>query len=145
MKAARAFASGAENALFLYGPSGVGKTHLLHSIEHELRSRRPEANVVRLAAEELIGKMLHAYRYDTEPSFQELLNTIDVLLLDHVLFDARKQRTNEALELQLCAMVDRGTHVAIAASAPPRDMTRIAAKFRIVEIGAKTGVSNLSS
>jgi len=145
LKAARAFAAGTENALFLYGPPAVGKTHLLHSIEHELRSRRPEANVVRMAAEELIGRMLHAYRYDTEPSFQELLNTIDVLLLDHVLFDARMQRTNEALVLQLCTMVDRGTHVAVAASAPPKDATRIAATFRIVEIGAKTGVSHLSS
>jgi chromosomal replication initiator protein len=137
LEAARAFAAGTEHALFLYGPPGVGKTHLLHSIEHELRSRRPEANVVRMAAEELIGRMLHAFRYDTEPAFQEHLNTIDVLLLDHVHFDARMQRTNAALELQLCTMVDRGTDVAVAASAPPATTTRIVSKFLVVAVGVR--------
>jgi chromosomal replication initiator protein len=125
---------GAQNAVFVHGASGTGKTHLLHAIEHELRSRRPEASVVRTTADDLINSLMTAIRQDEVPTFRTYLNAIDVLLLDHLHVDGRKARTYEELDLTLAALVDHGAQVFVAASEAPVAMRRVGERFSVVEV-----------
>jgi chromosomal replication initiator protein len=86
--AARAVAespSHSYNPLFLYGGVGLGKTHLLNAIGHEILRRRPQLRVMYLAAEQFVNELINSIRFDRMPAFRDRYRTIDVLLIDQKL------------------------------------------------------------
>ena len=105
----------APNPLFLVGPVGSGKSHLLIAIEEALRARRPEAKVVRTATATLIDRIIHAIRVDTP--FAE---DADVLLLDDLgLAVAGKENTEKEIHRQIDKAVLRGAQVVVASDKAP--------------------------
>jgi chromosomal replication initiator protein len=85
------------NPLFIYGGAGLGKTHLLHAIGHELQKIQPRLRVRYLAAEQFVNELINAIRFDHMPVLRERYRTIDVLMIDDVHFLANKERTQEEL------------------------------------------------
>src|SRR5579863_4847628 len=83
------------NPLFLYGGVGLGKTHLLHAIGHEIQRRHPQLRVLYLAAESFVNELINSIRFERMPAFRERYRTIDVLMIDDIQFIANKERTQE--------------------------------------------------
>ena len=85
------------NPLFLYGGVGLGKTHLMHAIAWELRTRHPHLNVLNLSAEQFMYRFVQALRDRKMMDFKELFRSVDVLMVDDVQFIAGKDSTQEEL------------------------------------------------
>jgi chromosomal replication initiator protein len=112
---------GAGNPLFLHGPVGSGKSHLLHAIAHAVRTRRPEANVVHLAARAYVEMLAAAFREPEEHAFHESMAAAGVLLLDDLGMAVRNQpSTEKSLYRDVRALIRRDVRVAIASDAPPK-------------------------
>ena len=87
--------SKAYNPLFLYGGVGMGKTHLMQAIGHEIKRRTPQAAICYVSSEKFTNEMINSLRYDKMISFRDKFRTVDVLLVDDIQFLAQKERTQE--------------------------------------------------
>ena len=84
------------NPLFIYGGVGLGKTHLLNAIGHELMNSHPELKICYLSAEQFVNEVIYAIRYERMIEFRKKFRaSCDVLLMDDVQFIAGKERTQE--------------------------------------------------
>lgn len=82
---------GAYNPLFIYGGTGLGKTHLLHSVGNGILARKPDAKVYYLRAERFVQDMVYAMKHNKIDAFKESYRSVDALLIDDVQFFARKE------------------------------------------------------
>lgn len=113
------------NPLFLYGGVGLGKTHLMHAIAHELRSRRPELNVLYLSAEQFMYRFITALREKRMMDFKQLFRSVDVLMVDDVQFMAGKDSTQEEFFHTFNALVDGNKQIIISADRAPGDIAEL--------------------
>ncbi|MEP2642678.1 chromosomal replication initiator protein DnaA [Roseobacter sp.] len=110
------------NPLFLYGGVGLGKTHLMHAIAHELRLRRPEMNVLYLSAEQFMYRFVQALRDRKMMDFKEIFRSVDVLMVDDVQFIAGKDSTQEEFFHTFNALVDQNKQIIISADRAPGEI-----------------------
>ncbi len=83
------------NPLFLYGETGLGKTHLMHAIGHAILQRRPEARIAYLSAEKFTNEFIQAIQENALTKFRQRYRHVDVLLIDDIQFLAGKERSQE--------------------------------------------------
>ncbi|MEJ2482689.1 MAG: DnaA/Hda family protein, partial [Gemmatimonadota bacterium] len=83
------------NPLFIYGDTGLGKTHLMHAVGHEILSRNRSARVAYVPSEQFTNEMIAAIQSGRTPEFRQRYRKIDVLLVDDVHFLRSKERTQE--------------------------------------------------
>ncbi len=83
------------NPLFLYGETGLGKTHLMHAIGHAILRRRPEARIAYLSAEKFTNEFIQAIQENALTKFRQRYRHVDVLLIDDIQFLAGKERSQE--------------------------------------------------
>ena len=110
------------NPLFLYGGVGLGKTHLMHAIAHELQARRPELRVLYLSAEQFMYRFVQALRDRQVMDFKELFRSVDVLMVDDVQFIAGKDSTQEEFFHTFNALVDANKQIVISADRAPGEI-----------------------
>ena len=110
------------NPLFLYGGVGLGKTHLMHAIAHELSARRPELRVLYLSAEQFMYRFVQALRERQIMDFKEMFRSVDVLMVDDVQFIAGKDSTQEEFFHTFNALVDQGKQIVISADRAPGEI-----------------------
>lgn len=110
------------NPLFLYGGVGLGKTHLMHAIAHELRQRRPDMNVLYLSAEQFMYRFVQALRDRKMMDFKEIFRSVDVLMVDDVQFIAGKGSTQEEFFHTFNALVDQNKQIIISADRAPGEI-----------------------
>ena len=110
------------NPLFLYGGVGLGKTHLMHAIAHELQERKPELNVVYLSAEQFMYRFVQALREKRMMDFKSLFRSVDVLMVDDVQFIAGKESTQEEFFHTFNALVDQNKQIIISADRAPGEI-----------------------
>ena len=123
--AARRVAEGgpvAFNPLFLYGGVGLGKTHLMHAIAHELQRRNPELNVLYLSAEQFMYRFITALRDRKMMDFKQMFRSVDVLMVDDVQFMAGKDSTQEEFFHTFNALVDGKKQIIISADRAPGEI-----------------------
>lgn len=110
------------NPLFLYGGVGLGKTHLMHAIGWELRTRRPDINVLYLSAEQFMYRFVQALRDRKMMDFKEIFRSVDVLMVDDVQFIAGKDSTQEEFFHTFNALVDQNKQIIISADRAPGEI-----------------------
>ncbi len=85
----------AYNPLFIYGGTGLGKTHLMHAIGNEILKNNPSANIIYLHSERFVSDMVKALQHNAINAFKEFYRTVDALLIDDIQFFAGKERSQE--------------------------------------------------
>ncbi|SFS19136.1 chromosomal replication initiator protein DnaA [Yoonia litorea] len=110
------------NPLFLYGGVGLGKTHLMHAIAHELKLRSPELNVLYLSAEQFMYRFITALRERKMMDFKQLFRSVDVLMVDDVQFIAGKDSTQEEFFHTFNTLVDGQKQIIISADRAPGEI-----------------------
>jgi chromosomal replication initiator protein len=110
------------NPLFLYGGVGLGKTHLMHAIAHELRARQPQMNVLYLSAESFMYRFISALRERRMIDFKQMFRSVDVLMVDDVQFFAGKDSTQEEFFHTFNALVDARKQIIISADRAPGEI-----------------------
>ncbi|WP_170607510.1 chromosomal replication initiator protein DnaA [Ruegeria arenilitoris] len=110
------------NPLVLYGGVGLGKTHLMHAIAWELKTRRPELNVLYLSAEQFMYRFVQALRERRMMDFKHLFRSVDVLMVDDVQFIAGKDSTQEEFFHTFNALVDQNKQIIISADRAPGEI-----------------------
>ncbi len=110
------------NPLFLYGGVGLGKTHLMHAIAHELHTRSPGLRVLYLSAEQFMYRFVQALRERQVMDFKELFRSVDVLMVDDVQFIAGKDSTQEEFFHTFNALVDQNKQIVISADRAPGEI-----------------------
>ncbi len=131
--AARAVAespSRSYNPLFLYGPVGLGKTHLLHAIGHHVRTRHPGLKVQYLTAEQFVNQLINSLRFKSMPSFRERFRSIDVLLVDDIQFLANKERTQEEFFHTFNTLYTSQRQIILSSDSSPRAIPAIEERLR---------------
>ena len=108
--------------LFLYGGVGLGKTHLMHAIAHELQTRQPDLRVLYLSAEQFMYRFVQALRERQVMDFKELFRSVDVLMVDDVQFIAGKDSTQEEFFHTFNALVDQNKQIVISADRAPGEI-----------------------
>jgi len=118
------------NPLFLYGGVGLGKTHLMHAIAHELQTRRPDLRVLYLSAEQFMYRFVQALRDRSVMDFKELFRSVDVLMVDDVQFIAGKDSTQEEFFHTFNALVDQNKQIVISADRAPGEIKDLEERIR---------------
>jgi chromosomal replication initiator protein len=118
------------NPLFLYGGVGLGKTHLMHAIAWEIRTRDPSRRVIYLSAEKFMYQFIRALRFRDTVAFKEQFRSVDVLMIDDVQFISGKDSTQEEFFHTFNALVDQNRQVVISADKSPSDLEGLEERLR---------------
>jgi len=118
------------NPLFIYGGSGLGKTHLLHAIGNEMRRRHPDAVVLYQPADRFVTEFIHAIRFDKVHKFKTKYQAIDVLLIDDIQSISNKEQTQEAFFHIFNSLYNAHKQIVFSSDIVPSDMNGIAERLR---------------
>jgi chromosomal replication initiator protein len=122
--------SKAYNPLFLYGGVGMGKTHLMQAIGHEIKRQQPQAAICYVSSEKFTNEMINSLRYDKMTSFRDKFRGVDVLLIDDIQFLAQKERTQEEFFHTFNALHESMKQIVIASDRPPKELAEIEDRLR---------------
>lgn len=119
------------NPLFIYGNSGLGKTHILNAICHEVEKNFPDMNIVYVRAEQFANEFYQALQNKTVDEFHnKYRNNIDVFLIDDIQFISGKTSTEEEFFHTFDTLVYGGKQVVITSDRPPRDIQSLTDRLK---------------
>lgn len=118
------------NPLFVWGQTGLGKTHLMQAIAWRMLERNPKRKVAYLTAEAFMHRFVKACRFQDMLAFKEQFRSVDVLIIDDVQFLGGKDATQEELFNTFNALVDHRRQVIVSADKPPVDLDRLDQRLR---------------
>jgi len=122
--------SKAYNPLFLYGGVGMGKTHLMQAIGHEIRRRQPQSAICYISSEKFTNEMINSLRYDKMTSFRDKFRNVDVLLVDDIQYVAQKERTQDEFFHTFNALHESMKQIVLASDRPPKELAEIEDRLR---------------
>jgi chromosomal replication initiator protein len=110
------------NPLFLYGGVGLGKTHLMHAIGHEVHRNFPKKRVMYLTSEQFMNEVIASIQTARMGEFRTKYRTVDVLLIDDIQFLAGKDRTKEEFFHTFNALYEINKQIVISSDRPPKEI-----------------------
>ncbi len=118
------------NPLFIWGNSGLGKTHLLRSIESEIRRNSPEKSILATNSEAITNELIDSIKKGTMGQFHDKYRTVDILLVDDVQFIAGKVQTEEEFFHTFNTLYHAGKQIVLTSDRPPKDMPTLEDRLR---------------
>ncbi len=122
--------SGAYNPLFIYGNSGLGKTHLLSAIQFEIHKTHPDFNIVYVDCEKFTNEIITAIRSGTTEQFRLKYRAADVLLIDDIQFIAGKESTQEEFFHTFNTLHASGKQIVLASDRPAKEIKSLEERLR---------------
>lgn len=112
----------AYNPLFIYGPVGVGKTHLMQAIANEVYNSNPEKKILYTTSEEFTNDVVEAIRTNNTSNMKKRFRNLNLLIIDDIQFIAGKERVQEELFHTFNTLVDSGAQIVLSSDRPPSEM-----------------------
>ena len=131
--AARAVADGASdhyNPLFIYGDSGLGKTHLIYAIAHQIRTTRPSAKIIYIKGDDFINEFIELVRAGRGSEFRAKYRDADLLLVDDVQFVAGKEQVQNEFFHTFNTLYEAGRQIVLTSDRPPSEMNLLDDRLR---------------
>ena len=118
------------NPLFIYGESGLGKTHLLYAIAHTIHKNHPEYKVVYIKGDTFTNELIQAIREGRNAEFREKYRGADVFLMDDVQFIAGRDSTQEEMFHTFNTLYELKKQIVFTSDRPPKEMLRLDDRLR---------------
>ena len=115
----------AYNQLFVYGATGLGKTHLVQAIGNTVLEHNPQAHIRYIHAEQFVTAVVQAYQHKSFDSFKRGYHSLDLLLIDDIQFLGGKSRTQEEFFYTFNALIEAGKQVVITSDRYPKEISGI--------------------
>lgn len=120
----------AYNPLFLYGNSGLGKTHLMHSIAHYILDQKSTAKVLYVTSETFTNELIQSIQNNKNEEFRNKYRNIDVLLIDDIQFISKKEGTQEEFFHTFNALRESNKQIIISSDRPPKEIKTLEDRLR---------------
>lgn len=120
----------AYNPLFLYGNSGLGKTHLMHSIGHFILDKNPQAKVLYVTSETFTNELINSIQNNKNEEFRNKYRNIDVLMIDDIQFISKKEGTQEEFFHTFNALYESNKQIIISSDRPPKEIKTLEDRLR---------------
>lgn len=120
----------AYNPLFIYGESGLGKTHLLHAIGHYNRNLYPNTRIRYVSSEEFTNEFINSIRDDKSSAFQRRYREVDVLLIDDIQFLSGKVQTQEEFFHTFNTLHNANKQIVVTSDLPPKQLHEFEERMR---------------
>lgn len=118
------------NPLFIYGNSGVGKTHLLLAIHHHIMNKFPDKNLVYVRAEDFTNDLIQSLHNGTINQFHDKFRAADVLMMDDIQFIAGKESTQEEFFNTFNTLYQANKQMVVTSDRPPKDIKTLDERIR---------------
>ncbi|MDQ8203884.1 chromosomal replication initiator protein DnaA [Pelagicoccus sp. SDUM812003] len=119
----------AYNPLFLYGETGLGKTHLMHAVGHHILQNRPDARVVYLSSEKFTNEFISAIQENTLTKFRQRYRNVDVLLIDDVQFLSGKERIQEEFFHTFNDLFESQKQIFLSSDRPANEIAKLESRL----------------
>ena len=121
---------GSYNPLFIYGHSGLGKTHLLCAIQKQILENNPKTNIIYTSGELFTNELIHYISLKDTHTFHEKYRNVDVLLIDDIQFIAKTVSTQEEFFHTFDYLIQKGKQVVLTSDRPPKEMVTLEERLR---------------
>lgn len=118
------------NPLFIYGPSGLGKTHLMYAITNEILKKNPKTNLVYTKCEDFTIQLIEAISKNSTPHFREKFRKADVLIIDDIQFIAGKESTQEELFHTFNTLYEDHKQIILTCDRPAKDIKSLESRLK---------------
>ncbi|EKD28907.1 MAG: hypothetical protein ACD_79C00166G0002 [uncultured bacterium] len=113
------------NPLFIYGKTGLGKTHLMQAIGHAVQEQDKKKKVIYLPCEEFMNLMIEAIQKSSMQKFRLRFRKVDILMIDDIQFLAKKEQTQEEFFNTFNALYNEHKQIVLTSDSPPKDLTNL--------------------
>ncbi len=118
------------NPLFIHGPSGLGKTHLMYAITNALKQKNPRANIIYIKSEDFTNQLIESLSRSAMAAFRNKYRFCDMLLIDDIQFIAGKDSTQEEFFHTFNTLIENNRQVILASDRPPSEIKKLEERLK---------------